>query len=69
MTAEYRCPECGSNKLRIEVVQEVVVRFDDDDDHEVIGGPEGDVAFNNESTTTCTGCDLTGTLLDFDAER
>lgn len=68
----YKCPECGNNTLRIKVEQDVVVRFDgpdNDEDHEVVAGPEGDMEWDSLSWVACTGCGLAGELRSFDPEN
>lgn len=68
MRATHKCPECGSNTLRVQVPQTATVRFQDDSEHEVIN-VDGDLEWDDDCDAWCTGCGLTGTLKDFNTEN
>ena len=56
------CPECGSHIFRMYVQQRVHVKFTGDGEHEVCGGPEGDMEFDDTTEAICNGCDYYGPL-------
>lgn len=70
MPVTYRCPECGSNILRVEMTSEVPVRFDPEDGAEVLDRPSADVDYtwSDESYVRCTGCNLGDRMENFKVE-
>ena len=47
--SSYKCPKCGSRKLKLTISQTADVTFDEDGDHEVTDGPYGDLEFGKNS--------------------
>jgi hypothetical protein len=64
---EYKCPECGSNVLEVEVPAKVTYRFTESGEvNEVVEDAHDAGEYSRDSWTKCTGCGLTGELREFD---
>lgn len=59
----HQCPKCGSDELLITVKRDVRVRFDEDDEHEVLD-ETGDTEWDDDSDVSCGDgdCDFSGKL-------
>jgi len=51
-----QCPRCGCRELKITIDQQIAVDFDEDGDHQVVDGPEGDLTWDDGSACSCTSC-------------
>lgn len=61
---EYTCPSCGNHDFELAVTQYIKVRFlpPDEDDHEVIDGPYGDMEWDDSDYARCICCYWRGHL-------
>jgi hypothetical protein len=57
------CPNCGGHQFHLDVMQRIQVVFDDDD-HEVVDGPEGDMEWDDDTLARCVSCSHQGKLSD-----